>query len=579
MRCIFAVARTVPLICLCLLFLGGAKPLAAGTDARPAERDVTTLTCCDLDAEGRPPLPLFWLDGYVSGQTDVDDIYLTWNAGRWRMDALPELNAQCRRTPDMALTEAWKTVMLNFRSPDMRGKNQYALRLGSDGWKEARSLIRRKAARPEDIATVQESLFAALLLWDDGRRTFEHGGGRPSGVAECRPAARRLATLSARLPVLSLGEALYLVREWPVDLAALTCRDTGGVAGRGRFFFMTGRWLSGWAAAWREHEPAPAAESGKADADATEPEVGSAFIDKYCARHPAVPVTKAWRDADDEVWRAAMVSKRSCADILRYGHDAVGWLLWWDGYSSYPSTRLPTPETFVARSAAIRSLCAANPRMPFRDAARKVAASLPENTLTPVSPAAGSLENARAGSALPNAPRRNTDVAVLTCRELAEAEHSAESALPPEIWLDGYVSAQMNLDYVPVGLWRTKYFVAELPLVLASQCRRTPDMTVSEAWKTVKMYESRHARVYLDAPCSDLLGFIPKDRMNVRNLALWWSGWRSWQKSGTYQDEPQEAAIAWGSALEEACKGNPQRPLREVLATAGDSGMGKTNGE
>ena len=57
MRCIFAVARTVPLICLCLLFLGGAKPLAAGTDARPAERDVTALTCCDLDAEGRPPLP------------------------------------------------------------------------------------------------------------------------------------------------------------------------------------------------------------------------------------------------------------------------------------------------------------------------------------------------------------------------------------------------------------------------------------------------------------------------------------------------------------------------------------------
>lgn len=191
------------------------------------------------------PLPLLWLDGYVSAQIDSDDVYLEWNNGRWQMQALPMLHAQCLRTPDMALTEAWKTAMLHFRSPDEPGNIRDALNLGYATWNDARSLTRKQAARPEAIAAVQESLFAALLLWGDGHRAFKHGGGRPPDVAELRPMARELAALSARLPILALGEALYLVREWPVELAALTCRDTGGAAGRGRFFFMTGRWLSG----------------------------------------------------------------------------------------------------------------------------------------------------------------------------------------------------------------------------------------------------------------------------------------------------------------------------------------------
>ena len=231
MRAAFVAIGLALLACL-LPF--GMHPLAAGPGALPQKMDVAALI-------------------------NTDDVHLTWDAGRWRMGAPPELSAQCRRTPDMALTEAWKTAMLHFRSPNEPGNIRDALTLGYATWKDARSLIRKKAARPEAIAAVQESLFAALLLWGDGHRAFKHGGGRPPDVAELRPMARELAALSARLPILALGEALYLVREWPVELAALTCRDTGGAAGRGHFFFMTGRWLSGWAAAWREREPNPAA--------------------------------------------------------------------------------------------------------------------------------------------------------------------------------------------------------------------------------------------------------------------------------------------------------------------------------
>lgn len=566
MRAAFVAIGLALLACL-LPF--GMHSLAAGPGALPQKMDVAALTCRDLDANGRPPLPPLWLDGYVSAQINTDDVHLTWDAGRWRMGAPPELSAQCRRTPDMALTEAWKTAMLHFRSPNEPGNIRDALTLGYATWKDARSLIRKKAARPEAIAAVQESLFAALLLWGDGHRAFKHGGGRPPDVAELRPMARELATLSARLPILALGEALYLVREWPVELAALTCRDTGGAAGRGRFFFMTGRWLSGWAAAWREREPNPAAEREKTDADATEPEAGSAFIDAYCARHPAVPVTRAWRDADDEIWRASEVGKRSCADIFRYGHDAVGWLLWWDGYQSHPSTRLPAPETFVARSAAIRAFCAAHPRMPFSDAARKALAALPPSTTpqgplpTPGIAAYADITENTAFHA--DAPQRYTGMAALTCREWAEAETAAKSVLPPEIWLDGYVSAQMNLDYAPVGLWRTKYFVAELPLILASQCRRTPGMAVTEAWKTAKMHERQEVKAYLGAPCSDLLRLNKKHGIDFRALALWWDGWRGWQERGTYQEEPQEAVTDRGGALEAACKANPRKPLMQIL--------------
>lgn len=566
MRAAFVAIGLALLACL-LPF--GMHSLAAGPGALPQKMDVAALTCRDLDANGRPPLPPLWLDGYVSAQINTDDVHLTWDAGHWRMGAPPELSAQCRRTPDMALTEAWKTAMLHFRSPNEPGNIRDALTLGYATWKDARSLIRKKAARPEAIAAVQESLFAALLLWGDGHRAFKHGGGRPPDVAELRPMARELAALSARLPILALGEALYLVREWPVELAALTCRDTGGAAGRGRFFFMTGRWLSGWAAAWREREPNPAAEREKTDADATESEAGSAFIDAYCARHPAVPVTRAWRDADDEIWRASEVGKRSCADIFRYGHDAVGWLLWWDGYQSHPSTRLPAPETFVARSAAIRAFCAAHPRMPFSDAARKALAALPPST-TPQGPLpapgiaayADITENTAFHA---DAPQRYTGMAALTCREWAEAETAAKSVLPPEIWLDGYVSAQMNLDYAPVGLWRTKYFVAELPLILASQCRRTPDMAVTEAWKTAKMHERQEVKAYLGAPCSDLLRLNKKHGVDFTSLALWWDGWRGWQERGTYQEEPQEAVTDRGRALEAACKANPRKPLMQIL--------------
>lgn len=565
-RAAFVAAGLALLACLLAV---GIQPSAAGPDALPQKTDVAALTCRDLDADGRPPLPLLWLDGYVSAQIDSDDVYLEWNNGRWQMQALPMLHAQCLRTPDMALTEAWKTAMLHFRSPDEPGNIRDALNLGYATWNDARSLTRKQAARPEAIAAVQESLFAALLLWGDGHRAFKHGGGRPPDVAELRPMARELAALSARLPILALGEALYLVREWPVELAALTCRDTGGAAGRGRFFFMTGRWLSGWAAAWREREPNPAAEREKTDADATEPEAGSAFIDAYCARHPAVPVTRAWRDADDEIWRAAEVGKRSCADIFRYGHDAVGWLLWWDGYQSHPSTRLPAPETFVARSAAIRAFCAAHPRMPFPDAARKALAASPQNITPPgalPAPETAAHPNIAENPAFhADAPQQYTGMAALTCREWAEAETAVKSVLPPEIWLDGYVSAQMNLDYAPVGLWRTKYFVAELPLILASQCRRTPGMAVTEAWKTAKMHERQEAKAYLGAPCSDLLRLNKKHGIDFRALACWWDGWHGWLERGTYQEEPQEAVTDRGRALEAACKANPRKPLMQIL--------------
>ena len=558
----------VGLALLASLLPVGMYPLADGPGALPQQMDVTALTCRDLDADGRPPLPPLWLDGYVSAQINTGDVYLAWDAGRWHMEVPPQLSAQCRRTPDMALTEAWKTAMLHFRSPNEPGNIRDALNLGYATWKDARSLIRKKAARPEAIAAVQESLFAALLLWGDGHRAFKHGGGRPPDVAELRPMARELAALSARLPVLTVGEALYLVRAWPVELAALTCRDTGGAAGRGRFFFMTGRWLSGWAAAWREREPNPAAERGT-DADATEPEAGSAFIDGYCARHPAVPVTNAWRDADDEIWRAAEVGKHSCADIFRYGHDAVGWLLWWDGYQSHPSTRLPAPEMFVARSAAIRTFCAAHPRMPFPDAARKALAALPPSTTPPdplPAPGIAAYADITENTAFhANAPRQDTGMAALTCREWTEAETVAKSVLSPEIWLDGYVSAQMGLDYAPVGLWRTKYFVAELPLVLASQCRRTPGMAVTEAWKTAKMHERQEVKAYLGAPCSDLLRLNKKHSINFRALACWWDGRRGWLERGTYQEEPQEAATDRGRALESACKANPRKPLMQIL--------------
>ena len=123
----------------------------------------------------------------------------------------------------------------------------------------------------------------------------------------------------------------------------------------------------------------------------------------------------------------------------------------------------------------------------------------------------------------------------------------------------------MNLDYAPVGLWRTKYFVAELPLIPASQCRRTPDMTITEAWKTVKMYEKQDDKVYLDAPCSDLLRLNKKHGVDFTSLALWWDGWRGWLERGTYQEEPQEAVTDRGGALEAACKANPRKPLMQIL--------------
>ncbi len=161
----------------------------------------------------------------------------------------------------------------------------------------------------------------------------------------------------------------------------------------------------------------------------------------------------------------------------------------------------------------------------------------------------------------PGALPQKMDVAALTCRDL---DANGRPPLPP-LWLDGYVSAQMNLHSVPVGLWRTKYFVAELPLILASQCRRTPDMTITEAWKTVKMYEKQDDKVYLDAPCSDLLRLNKKHGVDFTSLALWWDGWRGWQERGTYQEEPQEAVTDRGGALEAACKANPRKPLMQIL--------------
>ena len=116
-----------------------------------------------------------------------------------------------------------------------------------------------------------------------------------------------------------------------------------------------------------------------------------------------------------------------------------------------------------------------------------------------------------------------------------------------------------------MGLWRTKYFVAELPLILASQCRRTPGMAVTEAWKTAKMHERQEAKAYLGAPCSDLLRLNKKHGIDFRALACWWDGWHGWLERGTYQEEPQEAVTDRGRALEAACKANPRKPLMQIL--------------
>ena len=207
--------------------------------------------------------------------------------------------------------------------------------------------------------------------------------------------------------------------------------------------------------------------------------------------------------------------------------------------------------------------------MPFSDAARKALAALPPSTTPPdpfPAPGIAAYADITENTAFhADAPQQYTGMAALTCREWAEAETAVKSVLPPEIWLDGYVSAQMNLDYAPVGLWRTKYFVAELPLILASQCRRTPSMAVTEAWKTAKMHERQEAKAYLGAPCSDLLRLNKKHGIDFRALACWWDGWRGWLERGTYQEEPQEAVTDRGRALEAACKANPRKPLMQIL--------------
>lgn len=71
MRAAFVAIGLALLACL-LPF--GMHSLAAGPGALPQKMDVAALTCRDLDANGRPPLPPLWLDGYVSAQMNLDSV-------------------------------------------------------------------------------------------------------------------------------------------------------------------------------------------------------------------------------------------------------------------------------------------------------------------------------------------------------------------------------------------------------------------------------------------------------------------------------------------------------------------------
>lgn len=68
MRVVSVAAGLALLACLLPV---GMQPLAAGPGALSQKIGVAVLTCRDLDADGRPTLPLFWLDGYVSAQMNL----------------------------------------------------------------------------------------------------------------------------------------------------------------------------------------------------------------------------------------------------------------------------------------------------------------------------------------------------------------------------------------------------------------------------------------------------------------------------------------------------------------------------
>lgn len=74
------------------------------------------------------------------------------------------------------------------------------------------------------------------------------------------------------------------------------------------------------------------------------------------------------------------------------------------------------------------------------------------------------------------------------------------------------------------------------------------------------MYEKQDDKVYLDAPCSDLLRLNKKHGVDFTSLACWWDGQRGWLERGTYQEEPQEAVTE-----EAACKATPRKPLMQIL--------------
>lgn len=160
----------------------------------------------------------------------------------------------------------------------------------------------------------------------------------------------------------------------------------------------------------------------------------------------------------------------------------------------------------------------------------------------------------------PDALPQKTDVAALTCRDL-----DADGRPPlPLLWLDGYVSAQIDSDDVYLEWNNGRWQMQALPM-LHAQCLRTPDMALTEAWKTAKMHERQEAKAYLGAPCSDLLRLNKKHGIDFRALACWWDGWHGWLERGTYQEEPQEAVTDRGRALEAACKANPRKPLMQIL--------------